>query len=374
MFETALAAGICSMGADVMLMRPAAHAGHRVHHLVDARRRRHRDQRVAQPVPGQRHQDLRAPTASSCPTRSRPRSSGCMEAIASSTRSARARRRRSARPCKHRGRARPLRRVLQARLPAATSRSTACKIVVDCAQRRRLPRRAGGVRGARRRRHRDRRQARRHEHQRRLRRAASRGDGARRCGSTGAHLGIALDGDADRVILVDEHGNVVDGDAVMALCATRMLERRRAAKQDAGRDRDVEPRPRARAARRAGGSCVRTQVGDRYVVEEMRKQRLQLRRRAVGPPRVPRPRDDRRRHRRRAAVLAVMVREGRPLSELAAGDDALPAGAGEPRGRAQASRSTSCPTCSSSSPRSSASSATTAACWCATRAPRPRRA
>ena len=44
----------------------------------------------------------------------------------------------------------------------------------------------------------------------------------------GAHLGIALDGDADRVIIVDEHGEEVDGDAVMALCARRMLERERA--------------------------------------------------------------------------------------------------------------------------------------------------
>ena len=38
-----------------------------------------------------------------------------------------------------------------------------------------------------------------------------------------AHLGLALDGDADRVALCDEHGTLIDGDAVMALCATRML-------------------------------------------------------------------------------------------------------------------------------------------------------
>ena len=49
----------------------------------------------------------------------------------------------------------------------------------------------------------------------------------------GAHLGIALDGDADRVILADEHGNVVDGDAVMAICGTRMLEAGHAAQEDA---------------------------------------------------------------------------------------------------------------------------------------------
>src|ERR1700691_1438814 len=40
----------------------------------------------------------------------------------------------------------------------------------------------------------------------------------------GGVSGIALDGDADRVIMVDERGEVVDGDAVMALCALRMLK------------------------------------------------------------------------------------------------------------------------------------------------------
>ena len=50
---------------------------------------------------------------------------------------------------------------------------------------------------------------------------------ARWSATTTPHLGIALDGDADRVVLCDEHGNVVDGDAVMALCATRMLKEKR---------------------------------------------------------------------------------------------------------------------------------------------------
>src|SRR6187402_482250 len=39
-----------------------------------------------------------------------------------------------------------------------------------------------------------------------------------------AHIGIALDGDADRLIVVDETGAIVDGDAVLALCATRMIK------------------------------------------------------------------------------------------------------------------------------------------------------
>jgi phosphoglucosamine mutase len=85
----------------------------------------------------------------------------------------------------------------------------------------------------------------------------------------GADLGIALDGDADRVHIIDERGRVVDGDQIMALIATRW----------------------AAAGRLAGGTLVttvmsnlgleqvlarhgiglrRTRVGDRYVVEEMR--------------------------------------------------------------------------------------------------------
>src|ERR1700749_5154960 len=47
----------------------------------------------------------------------------------------------------------------------------------------------------------------------------------------GAALGVALDGDADRVIFVDEKAQIVDGDAIMALCATRMVKQKRLAKK-----------------------------------------------------------------------------------------------------------------------------------------------
>lgn len=90
-----------------------------------------------------------------------------------------------------------------------------------------------------------------------------------------AHLGIALDGDADRVILVDEKGQVVDGDAVMALSAIRMLKEGKLKKKtlvatvmsNLGLERALES---------AGGKLLRTQVGDRYVVEAMRKHKLCL--------------------------------------------------------------------------------------------------
>jgi phosphoglucosamine mutase len=85
----------------------------------------------------------------------------------------------------------------------------------------------------------------------------------------GATLGIALDGDADRVIFSDERGYVVDGDAVMAILATDMLAsgelRRRAlvttVMSNLALDRVIED---------AGGKVVRSKVGDRYVVEKMR--------------------------------------------------------------------------------------------------------
>jgi phosphoglucosamine mutase len=88
-----------------------------------------------------------------------------------------------------------------------------------------------------------------------------------------AHLGVALDGDADRVIFVDEHGAIVDGDAIMALCGTRMHLAKKLAKgklvttvmSNMGLERALEA---------VGGSVLRTAVGDRYVVEALRRESL----------------------------------------------------------------------------------------------------
>jgi phosphoglucosamine mutase len=83
-----------------------------------------------------------------------------------------------------------------------------------------------------------------------------------------ADLGLALDGDADRVIFVDEFGNEVDGDHIMAICATDLLQRGKLAKNTlvatvmSNMGLDL-------ALRKAGGQVVKTAVGDRYVVEEM---------------------------------------------------------------------------------------------------------
>jgi phosphoglucosamine mutase len=103
-----------------------------------------------------------------------------------------------------------------------------------------------------------------------------------RCGSThtdtaatavvthGAHVGISLDGDADRVMILDETGRVADGDQIMALLAARWAEEGRLAggalvatvMSNLGLERFLNAR---------GLGLERTAVGDRYVVERMRE-------------------------------------------------------------------------------------------------------
>jgi phosphoglucosamine mutase len=85
----------------------------------------------------------------------------------------------------------------------------------------------------------------------------------------GAHLGIALDGDADRLIMADEKGRVIDGDQLMALIAGGFARDGRLAggglvatiMSNLGLERFVEGR---------GLSLFRTKVGDRYVIERMK--------------------------------------------------------------------------------------------------------
>jgi phosphoglucosamine mutase len=132
----------------------------------------------------------------------------------------------------------------------------------------------------------------------------------------GAQLGVALDGDADRLILADEQGNVIDGDQVMAILGTRMLAHdqlpHRTVVATVMSNLGLE---RALAAK--GGKLLRTAVGDRYVVEAMREggytlggeqsgHIIFLDHATTGDGTVAALR-----------VLAVMLREGRPLSGLA---------------------------------------------------------
>lgn len=85
----------------------------------------------------------------------------------------------------------------------------------------------------------------------------------------GADLGVALDGDADRVHIVDETGAVIDGDQIMALIAERLL-RADALKGGAVAATVMSNLGLERHLAHLGVGLVRTQVGDRYVVEAMR--------------------------------------------------------------------------------------------------------
>ncbi len=87
--------------------------------------------------------------------------------------------------------------------------------------------------------------------------------------TSGADMGIALDGDGDRVIVVDEKGNVVDGDHIMAICAKDMIEHKRL-NYNTVVATVMSNMGLEKAMKEMGGRLVRTQVGDRYVVETMR--------------------------------------------------------------------------------------------------------
>ena len=86
--------------------------------------------------------------------------------------------------------------------------------------------------------------------------------------SNALDVGFAFDGDADRCILVDERGKVVDGDGILYLCARDMAERGELGSGGVVTTL-VSNGGLARALERMGIVCTRTQVGDKYVAEEM---------------------------------------------------------------------------------------------------------
>ena len=86
----------------------------------------------------------------------------------------------------------------------------------------------------------------------------------------GADVGLCLDGDADRVLILDESGSIADGDQVMALFARRWAE----ADRLAGNTLVATVMSNLGLERYLGGHAItldRTRVGDRYVVERMRE-------------------------------------------------------------------------------------------------------
>jgi phosphoglucosamine mutase len=146
---------------------------------------------------------------------------------------------------------------------------------------------------------------------------------AARVRETHADIGISLDGDADRVIVVDEKGGILDGDRIMAICAGEMARRKRLAKNtvvatvmsNIGLELYLKKRK---------VHLLRAPVGDRYVVEAMRAGRYNfggeqsghlifLDHATTGDGTLA-----------ALQLLSVMVESGRKLSELGKGLDVFP--------------------------------------------------
>jgi phosphoglucosamine mutase len=131
----------------------------------------------------------------------------------------------------------------------------------------------------------------------------------------GADLGIALDGDADRVLIASEKGELIDGDHMLAICARHMqavkLLKKKAVVATVMSNLGLEL-----ALERMGIKLLRTPVGDRYVVEAMRQggynlggeqsgHLVFLDHATTGDGVVA-----------ALMMLTVMLREGKPLSKL----------------------------------------------------------
>lgn len=90
-----------------------------------------------------------------------------------------------------------------------------------------------------------------------------------------ADVGLALDGDADRLMVADEKGRVLDGDQIMAICADDLMKKGKLNKNilvgTVMSNMALEVFMKER-----GGQLLRTKVGDRYVIEAMRQHNAML--------------------------------------------------------------------------------------------------
>ena len=265
MIENALTAGFTSVGMDVLLTGPIPTPGGRHADALDARRPRRHDLGLAQSVRRQRHQAVR-PGRLQAVRRDREADRGADRLPTSASGS----------PTSQKiGRAKRIDGVqdryiefAKRTLPRAMELD-GMRVVVDCANgaayRSRPPRCGSSA-------------------PRCSRSASSRtaSTSTRMCGSTApealvrkvremrADIGIALDGDADRVVIVDEKGHLVDGDQLLAVVAESWMEDRRLAKptvvatvmSNLGFERHLKG---------LGLTLARTPVGDRYVLEHMRE-------------------------------------------------------------------------------------------------------
>ena len=138
---------------------------------------------------------------------------------------------------------------------------------------------------------------------------------SRRVLETRADVGISLDGDADRVILTDERGVVIDGDKIIALCAISLAQQKML-RNDTAVATIMSNIGLEIALKKHGIALVRSAVGDRYVVEAMRSgdfslggeqsgHLIFLDHTTTGDGMLA-----------ALQVLAIMQREQRPLSEI----------------------------------------------------------
>ena len=131
-----------------------------------------------------------------------------------------------------------------------------------------------------------------------------------------ADLGLAFDGDGDRIVMADEDGRLLNGDALLAVLGADLLEREALPKQtvvativaNGGLERALEPR---------GGKVLRTAVGDRQVVEAMREHGLVLGGEASGHLVMLEHNTTGDAVIAALHVLATMIRKDQPLSALA---------------------------------------------------------
>ena len=138
-----------------------------------------------------------------------------------------------------------------------------------------------------------------------------------------ADIGLALDGDADRVIIVDEHGHVVDGDQLLAVIAESWQEDGRLTKpaivstvmSNLGLERFLNER---------GIELIRTAVGDRYVLEQMRERDVNLGGEPSGHIIMSDYTTTGDGFVAALQLLAVVRKSGRPVSEVCHRFDPLP--------------------------------------------------
>jgi len=134
---------------------------------------------------------------------------------------------------------------------------------------------------------------------------------------SGANLGLALDGDGDRAILIDEKGNIVDGDKVLAICANYMRKHNQlknntvvgTVMSNFGLELCLEER---------GIKLMRTRVGDRYVTEALRDGYSNLGGEPSGHVIFLDHHTTGDGILTALQILAIMMLENKPLSELAA--------------------------------------------------------